>query len=59
MMEVDWTSQREPPRQTWCDVRLSQVEAYFRNMWKMKVKGEVANPGLPVAIKMMYVCVKS
>ena len=54
-MEFEGTRQRGRPRKTWWDCvkadmesfGLSREDAQDRDYWRLRIKGEPANPGLP------------
>jgi len=53
--EVEGIKQRGRPKKTWWDcvkndmesLGLSQKDVQFRNKWRRRIEGQLANPGLP------------
>jgi len=64
--EVEGIRQRGCPKKTWWDcvkndmesLGLSQKDAQFRNKWRRRIKGQLANPGSPgkMAVKTECEC---
>jgi len=66
-MECEGTRQRGRPRKTWWDCVKTDMEfwpvhedAHDRDYWRLRIKGEPANPGLPGKRPLKrYVCVRA